>query len=337
MERVSDYDFNLPESLIAQEPLEDRAASRLLWLNRGANRIEHRCFRDVLEILAPGDLLVANRTRVTAFRLRGEKPSGGQVEILAVRKMGPLLYDCLARPGKRLKPGAEILFGGGLTAEVVEELPQGMKRLQFNSEEELCRATSAPQTVPLPPYITHALEDAERYQTVYSKGSGSAAAPTAGLHFTEELLSGIQAKGIQLAWVDLEVGLDTFRPVQVENPADHPIHGEICEVPPETVTAVAEAKGRIIAVGTTSVRTLETFAAGKRRLEAGRRESRLFIRPGYEFKIIDGMFTNFHMPRTTMMMMISALAGTAQVMHAYAAAVDQKYRFLSFGDSMLIL
>ena len=337
MERISDYDYRLPDDLIAQEPLDDRSASRLLWLHRDTGVVEHRRFLDVRDILRPGDLLVANNTRVTAFRLHGYKPTGGQVEILALKNSAPLTYDCLARPGKRLSPGSQLEFEDGLTAQVVEELDHGLKRLKFNSAEALRSSTSAAKTVPLPPYITRQLKDAERYQTVYSDAPGSAAAPTAGLHFTQTLLEALTASGVQIAWVNLEVGLDTFRPVQVEDPSEHPIHGEMCEVPAETVRAVAEANGRIIAVGTTSVRTLETFAIGSRRLEAGRRESRLFIRPGYEFKIVDGMFTNFHMPRTTMMMMISALAGTAPVMAAYRQAVEQKYRFLSFGDSMLIL
>jgi len=333
---LSDYDYTLPESAIAQEPLTDRSASRLLYLHKHTGFVEHRHFRDVVEILEPGDLLVLNNTRVSAFRLFGEKPTGGKVELLAIKELDSNRFECLLKPGRRLPPGARITFGE-ITAFVESDLIDGRKLVRFETLGDLENALKLAGTVPLPPYVHIDLQDAERYQTVYSQTPGSAAAPTAGLHFTIDLLTALRAKGVQIAWVTLDVGIDTFRPVQVENPVDHPIHGEVCEVPIETVQAVESCVGRIVAVGTTSVRTLESFASGARRLTAGRKETKLFIRTGYKFKIIDGMFTNFHMPRTTMLMMISALAGREHVMSAYQDALRSGYRFLSFGDSMLIL
>jgi S-adenosylmethionine:tRNA ribosyltransferase-isomerase len=336
LERLSDYDYNLPESAIAQHPLEDRAASKLLYLNKDSGQIEHRLFKDTVELLQPGDLLVLNNTRVTAFRLFGQKPTGGKVEVLALRQTGPATFEALVRPGKRLQPGATIEFEQGLSATIEANLAEGQKLLKFESRDPLPVALNRLSAVPLPPYVHEALKDPERYQTVYARVPGSAAAPTAGLHFTSEILDQLKAKGVKTAWVTLNVGLDTFRPIQSENPADHPIHGETCELPKEAADAVSNCKGRVIAVGTTSVRTLESFATGKRQLQTGSKDTRLFIRPGYEFKIIDGMFTNFHMPRTTMLMMISALAGREAVMNAYQEALQHGYRFLSFGDSMLI-
>lgn len=336
MERLSDYDYDLPESAIAQRPLEDRASSRLLWLHKDTGAVEHRVFRDIVDILESGDLLVLNNTRVTAFRLFGQKPSGGKVELLALKQIDEAAFDCLLKPGRRLQPGATIEFSGDLHAVVEENLAEGRKRVRFVSSGDVRSVIASLSAVPLPPYIHTALQERERYQTVYASVPGSAAAPTAGLHFTKEILGGLQAKGVKTAWVTLDVGIDTFRPVQAHDPSEHPIHGEICELPVETAKAIEGCKRRIIAVGTTSVRTLETFAIDKRKVEIGRRDTKLFIRPGYDFKVIDGMFTNFHMPRTTMLMMISALAGREAVMSAYDDAVASGYRFLSFGDSMLI-
>lgn len=333
---LTDYDYDLPDSAIAQRPLEDRAASKLLYLHKDTGQVEHRQFRDVVDLLQPGDLLVLNNTRVTAFRLFGRKPTGAKVEVLALKQTGPATFEALVRPGKRLQPGAIIEFGQGLKAAVEGNLEEGQKLLRFESSDSLPVALDRASSTPLPPYVHEALRDPERYQTVYAKVPGSAAAPTAGLHFTPEILHQLAAKGIQIAWVTLNVGVDTFRPIQSENPAHHPIHGETCEIPKETAEAVSNCRGRVIAVGTTSVRTLESFAIGKRQLQTGNKDTRLFIRPGYEFKIIDGMFTNFHMPRTTMLMMISALAGRGAVMNAYQEALMHGYRFLSFGDSMLI-
>lgn len=280
---------------------------------------------------------MVNNTRVSALRLFGNKTTGGSVEALLLRRTEGLTFDALLKPGRRLPVGAEIHFSDGLSAVVLEELREGQKRLEFRAVHDFEARLAVQGLAPLPPYIHKPLSDRERYQTVYGSASGSAAAPTAGLHFTDHILEELCGKGVQIANVTLHVGLDTFRPVQVDNPADHPIHGETCEVSEETADRVANCEGRIIAVGTTSVRTLETFAIGQRRLEAGRRVSKLYIRPGFAFQIIDGMFTNFHMPRTTMMMMISALAGREVIMNSYAQAVREQYRFLSFGDSMLIL
>jgi len=336
LERLSDYDYYLPDSAIAQSPLDDRAASRLLWLHKDTSAIEHCIFREAVDILRPGDLLVLNNTRVTAFRLFGQKTTGGKVELLALKQIDSCRFECLLKPGRRLQPSAVIEFSDELRAVVEENLDEGRKLVRFEASGDVKEKLTELSAVPLPPYIYTSLSQPERYQTVYASVPGSAAAPTAGLHFTEEILNALREKGVNTAWVTLDVGIDTFRPVQVDDPADHPIHGEICELPVETSEAISNCTGRIIAVGTTSVRTLETFAIGDRRVESGRRDTKLFIRPGYKFKIIDGMFTNFHMPRTTMLMMISALAGREAVMRAYNDALATGYRFLSFGDSMLI-
>ena len=335
MARLSDYDYSLPESAIAQKPLSDRASSRLLWLHKDGT-IEHRLFRDVVGILDPGDLLVLNDTRVTALRLFGRKRTGAAVELLLLKDLGADAYEALAKPGARLQPGTEAVFENGLVCRFEENLGEGLKRVQFLGSSVSERISELGQ-VPLPPYIHERLPDAERYQTVYSSAPGSAAAPTAGLHFTRPLLEALTSKGVHLAHVTLDVGLDTFRPVKAENLDEHAMHGERCSVSAETASAVAGCKGRVIAVGTTAVRTLESFAAGPRELGVGSKTTDIFIRPGYEFKIIDGMFTNFHMPRTTMLIMLSALVPRESLMAAYQEALAGDYRFLSFGDSMLIL
>jgi len=337
LERLSDYDYHLPEELIAQTPLSDRAASRLLHLNPRTGEIKHRQFREVVDLLNPGDLLVLNDTRVSAVRLLGEKPTGGAVEALLLAEEAEGVYRALLKPGRRLPLGSKMRFSGGLEAEVVAILEDGQKRIAFVPMPALREKIADFGLAPLPPYIHEKLTDKERYQTVYGANSGSAAAPTAGLHFTPEILAELAAKGVGTAKVTLHVGLDTFRPVQSEDPSQHPIHGETCDLSQKTASNIAVSSGRIIAVGTTTVRTLESFANGRRSVEPGSRTSRLFIRPGYAFNVVDGMFTNFHMPRTTMMMMISALAGRDNVMKAYEEAVAERYRFLSFGDSMLIL
>lgn len=330
MDFLSDYDYTLPESSIAQVPLEDRASSKLLWLDRRSGDVQHRRFTDVAEILEKGDLLVMNDTRVTALRLLGKKESGGGVEALLLRDLGNNRFEALMKPGRRLRVGARVSFDG-VCAEVDEVLPDGRRTLVFD------RDPKAVGTVPLPPYIVTALLDPERYQTVYGTQGGSSAAPTAGLHFTKELLGSLNAKGVEIATVTLDVGLDTFRPVQVERLSDHVMHGEQCSVPESTAEAIAGCKGRVIAVGTTTVRTLESHATGRRQVAPGQATTTMFIHPGYEFQAIDGMFTNFHMPKTTMLMMLSAFAGRDHVLRAYAEALASDYRFLSFGDSMLIL
>jgi S-adenosylmethionine:tRNA ribosyltransferase-isomerase len=336
LERLSDYDYALPQAAIAQTPLSDRSASRLLWLRRDGT-IEHRAFREVTEILNPGDLLIVNDTRVSALRLFGHKRTGAAVELLLLRDLGGGAFETLAKPGNRLQPGAEVVFERGLWCRFEESLGEGRKRVQFYSESPIGEVLAGQGLTPLPPYIHERLLDQERYQTVYNKAPGSSAAPTAGLHFTSQILSSLESRGVRVARVTLDVGLDTFRPVKTDNLDDHAMHGERCSVPEETVEAVAKCEGRVIAVGTTAVRTLESFAVGPRSLIQGEKVTSIFIRPGYKFNIIDGMFTNFHMPRTTMLIMLSALVDREALLAAYREALTQGYRFLSFGDSMLIL
>lgn len=360
MVRLSDYDYHLPEVLIAQTPLTDRAASRLLHLDPSTGEVHHRMFRDVVDILRAGDVLVLNNTRVNAWRFRGKKPTGAEVEILCLKEIAPGVFESLIKPAKRLKPGAVFELGMGVTGTVLPGGKDPIRIVQLSSADgDLTSKLGQIGEMPLPPYITEKLDDSERYQTVFSEFNGSAAAPTAGLHFTPEILEALEAKGVKIATVTLHVGIDTFRPIQVDDVTNHQMHGEICEITPEAaelMNSILSANGklqtandsrntdngkrktgRIIAVGTTAVRTLETFATNQGTVETGRRESRLFITPGYEFKIIDGMFTNFHFPRTTMLLMISALASREQILDAYQQAIEKKYRFLSFGDSMLLL
>ena len=336
MDRLSDYDYLLPEGLIAQTPLADRAASRLLILPKERGAIRHGGFSEVPDLLREGDLLVLNDTRVSALRLRGAKPTGAEVEALLLSERSPGEFVALMRPGKRLRTGARVVFSD-LAATVAAELPEGQRLLRFDPHPMLASRLREVGTVPLPPYIHAALADAERYQTVIARAPGSAAAPTAALHFTDGILDALRAKGVEIATVTLSVGLDTFRPVEAEDLAGHAMHGEVCEVSSETAEAIARCSGRIVAVGTTSVRTLETFAVDRRRVATGRRLSKLFIRPGYEWRIVDGMFTNFHLPRTTMLMMLAAMVGRDRLFDAYGEAVREGYRFLSFGDSMLVL
>lgn len=337
MEQLSDYHYDLPEILIAQVPLEDRSASRLLVLDRATGTVSHHRFVDCLDLLHPGDLLVLNDTRVSAVRLAGRKTTGGAVEALLLREVSFNVFEALVRPAKTLRVGAAIQFPESPDGIVVADLGDGLKHIRFEAAESVADALTAQGRVPLPPYIHERLPDPERYQTVYGSSPGSAAAPTAGLHFTPELLDRLRAKGVEIATVTLHVGLDTFRPVQVTDVSQHVMHGETCHLSETTAEQINRCRGCIVAVGTTSVRTLESFSVGTRRVESGWRDTRLFIRPGYDFQIIDGMFTNFHLPETTMLMMISALAGREQILHAYAEAVAHRYRFLSFGDSMLIL
>jgi len=336
--KLSAYDYHLPDGLIAQEPLDDRAASRLLHLDRLSGVISHLAFRDSTQLLQPGDLLVMNDTRVSAVRLFGRKESGGEVEFLLTKETGEREFESLCKPGKRVPPGTIVTINSELSIKILDDLEGPLKRVRVLTEShdhrELLRKFG---TVPLPPYITHSLADAERYQTVYGTAPGSSAAPTAGLHFTQEILEQLIEKGIQTATVTLHVGIDTFRPVMVDDLTEHQMHGEECEIPDKTAQLISECKGRIIAVGTTTVRTLETLATSERRVRPGRTVSKLFITPGYRYRIIDGMFTNFHMPRTTMLLMISALSSRETILNAYHEAIQRNYRFLSFGDSMLIL
>lgn len=334
---LSEFDYELPEELIAQEPLEDRSASRLLWVGRTTGEIRDCVFSDVVDILREGDLLIANDTRVSALRLFGKKPSGGRVEVLLLHQTGAREYVTMLKPGRRLKVGASIILNDGMEAKVSEDIDGTLKKVVFEPLDGLKDRLDRIGQVPLPPYIHKPLQNPERYQTVFASKDGSAAAPTAGLHFTPQILGALESKGISFAKVTLDVSIDTFRPVQIDNTDLHQMHGEYCTISEETASAIERCKGRIIAVGTTTVRTLESFAKGKRRVEPGRMLTKLFIRPGFEFRVVDGMFTNFHMPRTTMLMMISAFATPQIIKDSYRHAIAKRYRMLSFGDSMLIM
>ncbi len=332
--RLSDFDYYLPEELIAQEPLADRTKSRMLHLDCRTGDVMHRRFLEIIDLLEPGDLLVVNNSRVTARRLFGHRPTGGKVELLLIGRQEDGSYTALTKPAKKLKPGSLIDSEEGWRAEVLEDLGDGKKRLLIDwADAEPDRAGE----IPLPPYILARLADEERYQTVFALSPGSAAAPTAGLHFTQPVLDRLAKKGVGLAEVTLSVSIDTFRPVQTDDLSEHVMHGEVCSIPEETAEAIRRCKGRIVAVGTTAARTLESFASGPREVEPGEKTTRLFITPGFEFQILDGLLTNFHMPRTTMLLMISALAGKDSIQRAYDQAVAERYRFLSFGDCMLIL
>lgn len=333
---MSFLDYELPEELIAQTPLEDRAASRLLIVD-SKGRMQDAVFRELPGLLEPGDLLVWNDTRVTARRLFGRKESGGRVEVLVLRRTQPSEWDCLVRPARRLRTGTRILLDCGAWLTVEREHEGGRRLIRLDGSGIAEEAVLEAGDVPLPPYIQSGLSDPERYQTVFASREGSAAAPTAGLHFTQDVLDALDARGVKGARVTLDVSLDTFRPMASGEAWEHPMHGERCEVPAETAEAVGRTTGRIVAVGTTSVRTLESMATGPREVRPGVSDTRLFIRPGYKFLVVDGIVTNFHMPRTTMLLMISAFVGADPLRMAYEHAVAQKYRFLSFGDAMLAL
>ena len=338
--KKSDFYFDLPEELIAQTPLERRDASRLLILNKKTGELEHRHFYDLPEYLREGDCLVMNDSRVLPARLLGCRSSGGSVELVLLRDLGEGKWECLSRPGRKTKPGTELSFGEGeLTATVLAVTEGGNRIVQFHYEGIFLEVLERLGKMPLPPYIKAELNDAERYQTVYSREVGSAAAPTAGLHFTQELLQKLADKGVRLCYVTLHVGLGTFRPVKEEEIEDHPMHAEFCMIPKETARIVNETKkngGRVIAVGTTSCRTLESFASADGTLSPSSGWTDIFIYPGYTFKCIDALITNFHLPESTLIMLVSALAGRETILHAYETAVKERYRFFSFGDAMLI-
>lgn len=337
--RVADFDYDLPPEMIAQHPLEPRDASRLLVLRRDSGEIAHRHFRDLPEYLVPGDLLVANDSRVIRARLHGRKRTGGRVEALLLRRLDGRRWEALLG-GERIRAGLEVHFdsaGVDLSARVEETRADGVRVLAFSEEVEPLLETLG--AVPLPPYIHEPLADAERYQTIYARVSGSAAAPTAGLHFTPELIARLLKQGVRLAFVTLHIGLDTFRPVEVEEVADHAMHSEWCVVSEEVAAAVAEARAagrRVVAVGTTAVRALETAAQGGTVLPTSG-WTRLFIYPGYRFRTVDALITNFHLPRSTLLMLVSAFAGRETIRRAYQEAIAARYRFYSFGDAMLIL
>ena len=336
----SDDSFDLPEELIAQTPMEQRDASRLLCLDKQTGAVEHRHFYDLPDLLREGDCLVLNNSRVLPARLIGIRPTGGAVELVLLRDLGGNRWECLSRPGRKTKPGQRILFGEGELQAVVEETVSGGNRIvRFDYEGIFLEVLERLGRMPLPPYIRQERKDPERYQTVYSKELGSAAAPTAGLHFTKELLETVRNQGVMTEFVTLHVGLGTFRPVKEEEIEDHEMHSEYCIIPPETAEAVNRTRkngGRIIAVGTTSCRTLESFAKEDGTLEASSGWTNIFIYPGYRFKCIDALITNFHLPESTLIMLVSALAGRENILNAYRIAVSEKYRFFSFGDAMMI-
>lgn len=336
----SDFDFYLPEELIAQTPLEKRDTSRLLHLNKQTGEIEHKHFYDIKQYLREGDCLVLNDSRVLPARLIGAKPTGGAVELVLLKDLGDNRWECLSRPGRKTKPGQELVFGNGELTAVVQEVTLGGNRIvKFSYEGIFLEILERLGKMPLPPYIKEELQDSERYQTVYSKELGSAAAPTAGLHFTKELLAEIADMGVKICYVTLHVGLGTFRPVKADKIEDHEMHSEFCIVPDETaesVNAVKRAGGRVIAVGTTSCRTLESFTTEDGVLQATSGWTNIFIYPGYKFKCIDALITNFHLPESTLIMLVSALAGREHILNAYNTAVKERYRFFSFGDAMMI-
>ena len=340
--KTSDFYYDLPEELIAQDPLEDRTASRLLVLDRKTGAVKHKIFSDVIDYLNEGDCLVINNTRVIPARLIGEKEgTGGKVEVLLLKRRANDVWETLVKPGKKLKPGAKITFGDGrLRAEVLEVVEEGNRLVKFYYEGIFEEILDSLGEMPRPPYITHKLEDKEMYQTVYAKYDGSAAAPTAGLHFTKELLSKIEEKGIKIASITLHVGLGTFRPVKVDDVNNHHMHTEWYEVNAEAAEIINETKrngGRVICVGTTSCRTIESVADENGYMKAKTGETDIFIYPGYKFKVMDGLITNFHLPESTLVMLVSAFAGKENVLSAYETAVKERYRFFSFGDAMILI
>ncbi len=336
--KKSDFYFDLPEELIAQDPLEDRSSSRLLVIDKNTGKTQHRIFKDIIEYLNPGDCLVLNNTKVIPARLYGEREgTGGQVEVLLLKRGEGDVWETLVRPGKKCKPGQKLVFGGGkLHAEVLETVDDGNRLIKFFYDGIWEEVLDSLGEMPLPPYITHKLKDKNRYQTVYAKYDGSAAAPTAGLHFTPELLKQIDEKGIKLAYVTLHVGLGTFRPVKEENILDHHMHTEMYQVTKEAADIINDTKksgGRVICVGTTSCRTIESAADENGCVKPGSGDTDIFIYPGYRFKALDCLITNFHLPESTLLMLVSALAGRENVLAAYEEAIRERYRFFSFGDA----
>ena len=338
--KTHDFYSDLPEELIAQTPLERRDASRLMTLDRKTGQIEHKHFYDIVDYLQPGDCLVMNDSRVLPARLLGHRPTGGAVEVLLLRDLGQRRWECLCKPGRKMQPGNQVIFGNGeLTATVAEVQDTGNRIVEFHYEGIFLEVLERLGKMPLPPYIKAELEDQERYQTVYSREIGSAAAPTAGLHFTNELLDTIRDKGVKTAFVTLHVGLGTFRPVKAEEIQQHHMHSELCMMNEETAKLLNETKrngGRVICVGTTSCRTLESLVKEDGSFEAASRWTDIFIYPGYQFKAMDALITNFHLPESTLVMLVSAFAGREHVLNAYKTAVEEKYRFFSFGDAMFL-
>ena len=339
--KTHDFWYDLPEELIAQTPLQQRDASRLLVLDRTTGETEHRHFYDILEYLKPGDCLVMNDSRVLPARLLGNRPTGGAAELLLLKDLGDKKWECLAKPGRKLQVGQQVIFGDGqLTATITDVLPDGNRVVEFHYEGIFLEVLEQLGKMPLPPYIKAELQDQERYQTVYSREVGSAAAPTAGLHFTKELLKAAEEKGVKTAFVTLHVGLGTFRPVKADEISDHHMHSELCMLSKETAEILNQTRsagGRIICVGTTSCRTLESLVNENGSFCEKSKWTEIFIFPGYKFKAMDGLITNFHLPESTLVMLVSAFAGRENVLNAYAQAVQERYRFFSFGDAMCIL
>ena len=340
--KTSDFYYDLPKELIAQDPLEDRSSSRLLVLHRKSGRVEHRVFTDIVEYLKPGDCLVRNNTKVIPARLYGTRvDTGATIELLLLKRMENDVWETLVKPGKKARQGVVISFGDGiLTGEIIDVKEDGNRLIQFRYEGIFEEILDQLGQMPLPPYITHTLKDKNRYQTVYAKYEGSAAAPTAGLHFTEELFRKLEEKGVLVANVTLHVGLGTFRPVKVDDVSKHHMHTEFYQVTKEDADKINKAKqagGRIVCVGTTSCRTIESAADENGVLKPGQGDTDIFIYPGYSFKMMDVLITNFHLPESTLLMLVSALAGKEQVMRVYEEAVQERYRFFSFGDAMIIL
>jgi len=338
--KTKDFWYDLPEELIAQTPLEKRDTSRLLVLDRATGKVTHKHFYDIVDYLQPGDCLVMNDSRVLPARLLGHRPTGGAVEVLLLRDLGEKRWECLCKPGRKMQVGSEVIFGNGeLTAVVTDVKEDGNRIVQFRYEGIFLEVLERLGKMPLPPYIKAELADQERYQTVYSREVGSAAAPTAGLHFTNSLLDQIRKKGIKTAFVTLHVGLGTFRPVKAEEITEHHMHSELCMISQETADILNETKrqgGRVICVGTTSCRTLESLVKADGSFEAGSKWTEIFIYPGYQFKAMQGLITNFHLPESTLVMLVSAFAGRDNVLNAYNIAVEERYRFFSFGDAMFI-
>ena len=338
--KTQDFYYDLPEELIAQTPLQQRDSSRLLVLDKNTGDLQHRHFFDIIDFLKPGDCLVLNNSRVLPARLIGHRPTGGAVEVLLLRDLGDKKWECLCKPGRKMQVGSQVIFGDGeLTATVAEIREDGNRVVEFHYEGIFLEVLERLGKMPLPPYIKAELADQERYQTVYSKEVGSAAAPTAGLHFTQELLEKVRSKGVKTAFVTLHVGLGTFRPVKAEEITEHHMHSELCMIGDETAQILNETKaagGRIVCVGTTSCRTLESLVGEDGTFRASSKWTEIFIYPGYKFKAMDALITNFHLPESTLVMLVSAFAGREQVLHAYEEAVKERYRFFSFGDAMFI-
>ncbi len=338
--KTHDFWYDLPEELIAQTPLEQRDSSRLLVLDKSSGEVAHRHFYDIIEYLRPGDCLVMNDSRVLPARLLGHRPTGGAVEVLLLRDLGDKKWECLCKPGRKMQQGSTVIFGDGeLTATVAQVKEDGNRIIEFHYDGIFLEVLERLGKMPLPPYIRAELQDQERYQTVYSREVGSAAAPTAGLHFTNELLDKIRDSGVNIAFVTLHVGLGTFRPVKAEDISDHRMHSELCMLSSETaeiLNSTRQTGGRIICVGTTSCRTLESLVNNDGSFEAKSKWTEIFIYPGYQFKAMQGLITNFHLPESTLVMLVSAFAGRENVLSAYGQAVQERYRFFSFGDAMLI-